>query len=99
VKINCVGINDVVNFDGGKNVSHYQQEDIAALGHLVLALACRSPAALQNMSKSLEFVGSRYSAELKNFIVLLLSKSYSSIDDIIPTITSKFVTEMDNLHS
>jgi PAB-dependent poly(A)-specific ribonuclease subunit 3 len=34
IRVNCVGVQDVVNFDGNKNVPHYQHEDLIALGTL-----------------------------------------------------------------
>ena len=49
----------------------YQQEDLTALGKLVLALACKSLLAIQreNIQTSLDLVGRTYSADLKNLIV------------------------------
>lgn len=47
-----------------------QQEDLVALGRLVLALACYSIEAVQrdNVKQSLEFVARNYSNDLKSLI-------------------------------
>lgn len=74
-----------------------QQEDMLALGQLTLVLACKSVSAVQNIPKSVEFVGTQYSQELKNFIVLLFSKPSTPIDDIFSMISGRLVSEVDQL--
>ncbi|XP_046391293.1 PAN2-PAN3 deadenylation complex subunit PAN3 [Ischnura elegans] len=56
-------------------VSHYQQEDLRALGRLVLSLACRSLAAphRDHLQASLDLVSRSYSPDLRNLILYLLS--------------------------
>jgi hypothetical protein len=46
-------------------LQYLQQEDLANLGRLMLCLACRNQNAAHNVSKSIEFVASHYSADLK----------------------------------
>lgn len=52
-------------------IPHYQQEDLVALGKLVLALACRSLIAVHrdNMSASIELITRSYSTDLRNLIL------------------------------
>lgn len=52
-------------------VQHYQQEDLTALGKLVLALACKSTMAVQreNISTAVEAVNRTYSPDLRNVIM------------------------------
>jgi PAB-dependent poly(A)-specific ribonuclease subunit 3 len=95
--LNCVGIYDVVNYDGRNNITQHQQEDLLALAQLVLVLACRSMSALQNLAKSIDFVVSNYSVDIKNFIVLLFSKPTISISDICPLISGHILNEMDHI--
>ncbi|XP_071445914.1 PAN2-PAN3 deadenylation complex subunit PAN3 isoform X2 [Hetaerina americana] len=56
-------------------VPHYQQEDLRALGRLVLCLACRSLAAphRDHLQASLDLVSRSYSPDLRNLIMYLLS--------------------------
>jgi len=66
----------VVTLDGNTAnpltlIPHYQQEDLVALGKLVLALACRSLIAVHrdNMSASIELITRSYSSDLRNLIL------------------------------
>jgi len=61
--LNCCGIFDVLTFDPTSSnpmaaMAHYQQEDLIALGKIVLALACNSFLAIQreNLQTSMEVV-------------------------------------------
>jgi len=104
IRINCVGVLDVINFDGGKNVSLYQQEDLFSLGKLILALACRSASAanVQHLQKSIEFISAHYSPDLKNLAIFLLKKHNSitpTIDDVCAMITSHLMREIEHLHN
>lgn len=76
LRLSCAGVPDVVNLDVNVSnplsvVPHYQQEDLIALGKLVLALACRSLLAVHrdNMQASLELVARTYSNDLRNLIM------------------------------
>lgn len=101
IRINCCGMQDVINYDGGKNVVQYQREDIVSLGKLILSLACRQ-LQTQNLSKCLEYTSSRYGVDMKNLIILLLSKptatNYPSINDAISVIAPRLLTEVEHLH-
>lgn len=84
LRLSCVAIPDVVTFDGNAAnplslIAHYQQEDLIALGKLVLALACRSLLSVHrdNMQASLELVARSYSADLRNLILLVYILSFS----------------------
>lgn len=54
-------------------VQHYQQEDLTALGKLVLALACKSTVAVQreNMSTAVDIISRSYTSDLRNLIMLV----------------------------
>ena len=74
LRLNCAGILDVLTSDSESNssgmLSHYQQEDLVALGKLILALACYSIDAVHRdtIQQSLEFVTRNYSNDLKSLI-------------------------------
>ncbi|XP_067134771.1 PAN2-PAN3 deadenylation complex subunit pan3 isoform X3 [Centruroides vittatus] len=104
LRLNCCGICDVLGFDANQPNSktllpHFQQEDLAAFGKVVLALACNSLAAVQrqNLQTSMELVTRNYSADLRNLILYLLSTQTRarSINDIMPMIGARFYTQLD----
>ena len=103
LRLSCVAIPDVVTFDGNAAnplslIPHYQQEDLIALGKLVLALACRSLLAVHrdNMQASLELVARSYSTDLRNLILYLLSnQTRRSVTDLMPMIGARFYTQLD----
>ncbi|XP_052829530.1 PAN2-PAN3 deadenylation complex subunit pan3 isoform X1 [Octopus bimaculoides] len=104
LRINCIGIFDVLTFDSNQGnyvslVPHYQQEDLVALGKVVLALACNSIMAIQReqVSNSLELVARNYSTDLKNLILYLMGsqRRQRSVNDIMPMIGARFYTQLD----
>jgi len=104
IRINGLAVNDVVNFDPSKNNTHHQHEDLLSLGRLLLVLACKSLNAVQNLVKSVEYLTNRYSQDLKNLVVFLLSKPTSvnhhpTVDDIVPMIAGRMLIEADNLYN
>ncbi|XP_011150054.2 PAN2-PAN3 deadenylation complex subunit Pan3 isoform X3 [Harpegnathos saltator] len=104
LRLSCVAIPDVVTLDGNAAnplalVPHYQQEDLVALGKLVLALACRSLIAVHrdNMSASIDLITRSYSADLRNLILYLLSSQdrRRTVTDLMPMIGARFYTQLD----
>ncbi|KAJ1565039.1 PAB-dependent poly(A)-specific ribonuclease subunit 3, partial [Nowakowskiella sp. JEL0078] len=100
IRINCVGIFDLITFDGGKNVSLHQQEDLLRFGQLILVLACGSLNAVHNLQKSVDHVGRQYSSDFKNVLLYLLSKPspLKTIDDVIAMIGPRILHEINNSH-
>ena len=104
IRLNCLGIFDVLGFDASQSnplamMSHHQQEDLVALGKVVLALACNSVVGIQqeHLRTSMELVTRNYSADLKNLILYLLTKQnrMRSVNDIMPMIGARFYTQLD----
>jgi len=100
------GIFDVLTYDTHATnavalVPHYQQEDLLALGKLILALACNSLLALQrdNVPTSMDIINKNYSSDLRNLIVYLLSTSQStrvkSIQEVMPMIGARFFSQLE----
>ncbi|XP_069825971.1 PAN2-PAN3 deadenylation complex subunit PAN3 isoform X3 [Dendropsophus ebraccatus] len=92
--VNCVGIFDVLTYDGSQSnpvalMPQYQQADLISLGKVVLALSCNSLAGIQreNLQKAMELVNINYSSDLKNLIFLLAMQSGSN--NAAPPIKSK----------
>ncbi|KAM4700355.1 PAN2-PAN3 deadenylation complex subunit PAN3 [Discoglossus pictus] len=104
LRVNCVGIFDVLTYDGSQNnpmalMPQYQQADLISLGKVVLALACNSLAGIQreNLQKAMELVTINYSSDLKNLILYLLTDQnrLRSVNDIMPMIGARFYTQLD----
>jgi len=104
IRINCVGVFDLLNYDSANNVKHYQQEDLVGLGKLILSLACKSSMTIQTLPKSLEYVSTNYSSDLKNLLILLLTKSshthsYPTIEDVAAMTNPHLFREIEYLHN
>lgn len=76
LRLSCLGVMDVIMNDNSSGnvlalIQHCQQEDLTALGKLVLALACKSTMAVQreNISTALEVVNRSYTPDLRNLIM------------------------------
>jgi len=106
LRLNCAGILDALTSDSESispaMISHYQQEDLVALGKLILALACYSIEAVQrdNVKQSLEFVTRNYSNDLKTLIWHLISSQVTSnphsINEVMPVIGARFYSQLDS---
>ncbi|SAM09208.1 hypothetical protein [Absidia glauca] len=97
LRINCAGIMDVLQYDGGQNVTRYQQEDLLSFGKLVVALACNSLQSFHNLPQSFEFISRYYSPDLKNLVLFLLSKPQptKTIDEAIKLIGPRILHEIN----
>ncbi|ORZ24040.1 hypothetical protein BCR42DRAFT_402124 [Absidia repens] len=97
LRINCAGIMDVLQYDGGQNVARYQQEDLLSFGKLVVALACNSLQSFHNLPQSFEFISRYYSPDLKNLVLFLLGKPQptKTIDEAIKLIGPRILHEIN----
>jgi PAB-dependent poly(A)-specific ribonuclease subunit 3 len=88
---------DVLQYDGGQNVTRYQQEDLLSFGKLVVALACNSLQSFHNLPQSFEFISRYYSPDLKNLVLFLLSKPQptKTIDEAIKLIGPRILHEIN----
>ncbi|XP_019847695.1 PAN2-PAN3 deadenylation complex subunit PAN3 isoform X2 [Bactrocera dorsalis] len=107
MRLSFCGTSDIAQFDPNAAnplavASMHQQDDLTALGRLVLALACRCLQSVQreNVQNSIEMVSRHYSTDLRNFIVYLFSTTQRrSVTDLMPMIGARFYTQMDALQS
>ncbi|CAO3589713.1 unnamed protein product [Absidia cylindrospora] len=97
LRISCAGIMDVLQYDDGPNVAHFQQEDLLSFGKLVVALACNSLQSLHDLPQSFEFIARHYSPDLKNLVLFLLGKPQptKSIDEVITSIGPRILHEIN----
>uniref|UniRef100_A0A182WIF7 PAN2-PAN3 deadenylation complex subunit PAN3 n=1 Tax=Anopheles minimus TaxID=112268 RepID=A0A182WIF7_9DIPT len=107
MRYSCVGISDIFTFDPNQQnpmsvVDHQQQEDLLALGNLILALACRSLQSFQReqIQSSVELVSRHYSSDLRNILICLLnSNARRSVTEIMPMIGARFYVQLDALQA
>lgn len=100
------GIFDVLTYDSSSShttalLPHYQQEDLLALGKLILALACNSLLALQrdNVPTSIDIINKNYSSDLRSLVMYLLSTAQGSrsktIQEVMPMIGARFFSQLE----
>lgn len=107
IRFSCVAISDLATYDPSQTnpltvVNHHQQDDLTALGKLILALACRSLQSVQRdqIQNSIELISRHYSSDLRNIILYLLSSSNRrSVTEIMPMIGARFYVQLDALQS
>jgi PAB-dependent poly(A)-specific ribonuclease subunit 3 len=105
IRLNCVGVFDIVNFDanlqsGSAQMERYKQEDLTSLGRVVLALANNSVQCLQTPAAAVAFVSRNYSSDLKNLILYLMTPQphARNINDVMPMIGARFYSQLEATH-
>ena len=100
VRFNACAILDVVQYDNTRSLVDLQRDDLLQFGRLMLALGTNNPAALQNVSKSVELFGRSYSSQLKDRVSWLLnlnsSNKIENIETFITSIASQMMSIFDN---
>ncbi|KAI5734324.1 hypothetical protein M8J77_005118 [Diaphorina citri] len=103
LRLSGVCVSDVLTFDPSQSNPHsmiaaYQQDDLTALGKLILAMTCRSLMAVQreNLQTSIDLMARSYSADLRNLILYLLSVHQKrTVVDLMPMIGARYYTQLD----
>eukprot|EP01125_Pyxidicula_operculata_P020897 TRINITY_DN785_c0_g1_i2.p1 TRINITY_DN785_c0_g1~~TRINITY_DN785_c0_g1_i2.p1 ORF type:complete len:486 (+),score=70.32 TRINITY_DN785_c0_g1_i2:626-2083(+) len=101
LRINCVGLEDILELDSTKNLAQLQYRDLVLLGRIVVNLACKSSDAMSNFAKSMEHITNTYSNELKELIITLCNKptiAYPTINDICQSINGRMLDQLDRLY-
>lgn len=97
--MNCCGLLDVVTHGSNTNVGSLQQDDVLALGKLLLALTNVSTSAVQNVPNALDVLARSYSEELHNFVVFLLSGPppgmNKSIEDVLQLLGPHILADLN----
>jgi len=98
-RINCLGIEDVINPLTNKSLLNEQYYDLVHLGRLIVNLACKSNDAMSRFAQSMEHISSTYSEQLNDLIILLCNKpntmTLPTIDDILQRIHGRLVDQLD----
>ncbi|CRK95864.1 CLUMA_CG009311, isoform A [Clunio marinus] len=106
LRFSFVGLNDIITFDPNQQnpfhlVNHYQQDDLTALGKLIVALACRCLQSVHRdqIQHSIDLISRHYSSDLKNLITYLLSpnKMKSIVEGVMPKIGVRFYHHVEYL--
>jgi hypothetical protein len=102
LRLNCCALLDVVTHGSSPSISVHQQEDILALGKLLLGLTNISTQAIQNLPKALDVLSRSYSEELKNFILSLLSPPppgmNKTIEDVLALLGPHILADLNAAH-
>lgn len=101
VRINGVGILDVLAFDNATPMPLFQQEDLYNFGQLILSLCSDYMQPGQHYAQGLEYIGRAYSLDLKNLVAYLLAKptAMKSIDEVLRLAGPRILNELDALQT
>ncbi|XP_055631577.1 PAN2-PAN3 deadenylation complex subunit PAN3 isoform X2 [Toxorhynchites rutilus septentrionalis] len=107
LRFSFMAISDIATFDPNQSnsmsvVTHHQQDDLTALGKLILALACRNLQSVHRdqLQNSIELVSRNYSVDLRNVVMYLLSpNSRRTVTEIMPMIGARFYVQLDALQA
>lgn len=103
IRINGVGILDVLSFDQATPMGLYQQEDLINFGQLIMSLCADfvQPGHSQSIAQGLDYIGRAYSLDLKNLVGYLLGKptALKTIDEVLRLAGPRILNELDALQS
>lgn len=99
IRINGVGVLDVLAFDNTAPIGMYQQEDLIAFGQLIAALCADYAQPGQHFGQ--DFMGRGYSLDLKNVAAYLMGKPApaKSIDEVLRLAGPRILNELDALQT
>ena len=113
LRINCIGIVDILEFEARKPLEELQREDMRALGCILLSMttgteitvndACKNNSLQQQMmilGQYLAFVHQNYSRELHSLIESLLNPNMAppTIQTVASSVAARALEEMDGAH-
>jgi PAB-dependent poly(A)-specific ribonuclease subunit 3 len=90
---------DIIGYNNGSNIDQLQQDDLLQFGRLILSLSCGTMLASHNLRRSMDFVANKYSADIKNVLIYLLSKpvQYKSIDEAIQLLGHRLMGVLNDI--
>ncbi|KAI9245436.1 hypothetical protein BY458DRAFT_528842 [Sporodiniella umbellata] len=96
LRLNGVGILDVLENETGHHLVAYQEQDLQSLGQLIMALACPS----RTEENYIDHIAQLYSQEIVDLVNFLLdSTRKKTIDDVLVSISSHVLEEINHHHS
>ncbi|TKR77936.1 hypothetical protein L596_018824 [Steinernema carpocapsae] len=74
-----------------------QQDDLMALGRVVICLAVGSPTAAKVLPNSMHYINTNYSTDLKNLIYHLLNSNVNkNVNELMPMIGARFYVQLES---
>jgi PAB-dependent poly(A)-specific ribonuclease subunit 3 len=96
VRINCVGISDVIEFESRRAVSDLQLDDLVKTGFLMLSLATRTMVTPAVVEQAVAMAQVQYSPAFNQVIELLLSGRAANINAVCAMVPmEKWCDELD----
>ena len=115
LRINCIGVVDVLEFETRKGIEELQQQDMRALGCLLLSMTTGTEISVSDVYRNntshrqqtmfldqyLGFVRQNYSRDLRMLMETLLNPALPSrpVRDISASMAARVFEEMDGIHS
>ncbi|WOO77158.1 PAN2-PAN3 deadenylation complex subunit PAN3 [Vanrija pseudolonga] len=101
IRINGVGILDVLAFDSNTSVHLFQQDDLLNFGQLLLSLCCDFLQPGQHFAAGLDYIGRAYSLDLKQLVGYLLGKptALKTIDEVLRLAGPRILNELDAIQT
>jgi PAB-dependent poly(A)-specific ribonuclease subunit 3 len=97
--LNGCGILDIIAYGNGASINQLQQDDLIEFGRLILSLSCGTMLASHNLRRSMDFVANKYSTDIKNMLIYLLSKpaQYKTIDEAVQLIGQRLMGVLNDV--
>jgi len=92
IRLNSVGVADVLNYEAHRTFDELQREDLRNFAQLILRLGCRSE---YNERTALNSFEKSYSGELVSFVTALQSEKLTSINQLFPQLATHLADELD----
>ncbi|WRT64611.1 uncharacterized protein IL334_001544 [Kwoniella shivajii] len=101
IRLNGCGVWDVLAFDANTPIGVFQQEDLVALGKLIISLCCDFFQPGQHPALPLDHIQRNYSPDMKNLVMFLISKPspLKSIDEAIKIMGPRILNELDAMQN
>ncbi|CAM9095503.1 unnamed protein product, partial [Ectocarpus fasciculatus] len=96
VRINSVGVPDVIEFESRRGLSDLQGDDIVKLGIVLLSLAARTVVNPNLINQAMAMVQTQYSPSFHQILDVLLSGKYNKIAAVCSAVpTERWCDELD----
>lgn len=94
IRLNCVGIEDILQLDTSRPLLQAQYHDLIYLGRLIVSLACNNPDGMSNFAKSMEHISNHYSSSVKDLIITLSNKHNNMVPCIAWWLSSSLTSSI-----
>lgn len=96
IRINSIGVPDVLEFESRRALSELQADDILKLGIVMLSLATRTAVTNNQLRQAMELVQNQYSPPFHQMLEVLLSGKYNKISSVMSMVpVERWCDELD----